>query len=88
MVSTHLKWPYKWVTGVITPILSGTGRNIPGLGYVVNSHGDRKSLICGVVGPLPKRPFCWLINGGYYTIDLQTGGIPAHPFEWNTTGLL
>ena len=29
-----------------------TWRIIPGLGYVVNNHGDRKSPFHGVMGPL------------------------------------
>ena len=48
-------------------MLTPTWRIIPGLGYVVNSHGpwliglpkDR------VVGALPNGRNPWLINGGY-----------------------
>ena len=36
-----------------------TWRIIPGLGYVVNNHGDRFCLLNGVMGPLPS-----LLNGG------------------------
>ena len=34
-----------------------TWRIIPGLGYVVNDHGDRKSPKDRVVGPLPNGRF-------------------------------
>ena len=32
---------------------------------LVNSHGDRKSPIPGVMGPLPNGLYKWLINGSY-----------------------
>ena len=41
-----------------------TWRIIPGLGYVINNHGDRKSPKDRVVGPLPNGRTSWLINEG------------------------
>ena len=39
-------------------------RIIPGLGYVVNNHGDRKSPNWGCGTPYLQMAFLWLINGG------------------------
>ena len=38
---------------------------LPGLGYVVNNHGDRTFPKDRVVGPLANGRNLWLINGGY-----------------------
>ena len=45
----------------------GAWRIIPGLGYVVNNHGDRFRPLSRVVGPLPNGRFMAynLINGCY-----------------------
>ena len=40
-------------------------RIIPGLGYVVNNHGDPMSV--GVWDPF-QMAFLWIINGGYYVL--------------------
>ena len=46
----------RWLFGISEPstVLPTAWRIIPGLGYVVNNHGDRKSPRPGVVGPLPN----------------------------------
>ena len=72
-----------WLFRVYTWII------IPGLGYVVNSHGDHKSPKDRVVGPLPNGN-SWLINGGdpnhlLTTVTgmiLEVGGYTARTYMW------
>ena len=48
---------------------------IPGLGYVVNSHGDHFRPLTGDMGPLPNGRNPWLINGGDPNYLLSGGPI-------------
>ena len=46
---------YQWL--FLVPLKGGTWRTIPGLGYVVNNHGDRKSPKWGYSDSPYKLPF-------------------------------
>ena len=71
--------------GVLTKSLTYTWRIIPGLGYVVNNHGDRKSPIPGVI-PLPNDLFM-VYKWGLRTNYLLSGMIHP-PSSFRGTGFL